>query len=120
MGVDRQPDCITGLVLRTKDVELTAAVVVACRILGRLFPTVPMTVTTDRIVAGTEEWAEEATHALVSNINSMYVPWSDLDYNKLRRTLHVPFEGEPVNLRPRDHNQATPEQAATRMLELVI
>ena len=31
MGVDRQPECIAGIVVRTKSIELTAAVLVACR-----------------------------------------------------------------------------------------
>ena len=34
MGVDRQPGCITGMVVRTRNADLTAAVVVACRVLG--------------------------------------------------------------------------------------
>ena len=36
VGVGRQPECIAGMAVRTKSVELTAAVVVACRTLGRL------------------------------------------------------------------------------------
>ena len=38
MGVDRQPECITGMVVRTRGVELTAAAAVACQLLGRFFP----------------------------------------------------------------------------------
>jgi hypothetical protein len=57
MGVDRQPECITGIVIRTKSIELTVAVLVACRILGRLFPgDVPVDITADRIPIGEEPW----------------------------------------------------------------
>ena len=38
MGVGRQPECITGMVVRTWGVELIAAMVVACQLLGRFFP----------------------------------------------------------------------------------
>ena len=41
MGVDRQPGCITGMAVRTRNVDVTAAVVVACRVLGRFFPATP-------------------------------------------------------------------------------
>jgi hypothetical protein len=57
MGVDRQPERITGIVIRTKSIELTVAVLVACRILGRLFPgDVPVDITADRIPIGEEPW----------------------------------------------------------------
>jgi len=36
-GVDRQPECITSIVVRTKDAALTAAVVTVCRVLGKAF-----------------------------------------------------------------------------------
>ena len=55
MGVDRQPKRITGMVARTRGVELTAAVVVACQLLGRLFPgEAPVDVATDRVDIGEE------------------------------------------------------------------
>ncbi len=67
MGVDRQPECITGIVIRTKSIELTAAVLVACRILGRLFPgDVPVDITADRIPIGEEPW--EKGHAAGTDV----------------------------------------------------
>ena len=38
MGVGRQPGCITGVVVRPRNVDLTVAVAVACRVLGMLLP----------------------------------------------------------------------------------
>ena len=62
MGADRQPECITGMVVRTKSVELTAAAVVACRILGRFFPgDVPVDMAADRIAIGEQPWVKGAT-----------------------------------------------------------
>ena len=67
MGVDRQPECITGIVIRTKSIELTAAVLVACRILGRLFPgDVPVDITADRIPIGEEPWERDTLQELMS------------------------------------------------------
>ena len=79
MGVDRQPECITGIVIRTKSIELTAAVLVACRILGRLFPgDVPVDITADRIPIGEEPWERDTLQELMSHLSSMWVPWGDL------------------------------------------
>ena len=36
--MDKQPNCITNIVVRTEHPALTAAVVTACRILGMTFP----------------------------------------------------------------------------------
>ena len=75
MGVGRQPECITGMVVRTKSVELTAAVVVACRILGRFFPgNVPVDMTAGCIDIGEQPRVKDATQALVSHISSRRVP----------------------------------------------
>ncbi len=61
MGVGRQPECITSVVVRTKSVELTAAVLVACQILGRFFPgCVPVDMTTDHIPIGEAIWEKRA------------------------------------------------------------
>ena len=74
----RQPEYITGMVVRAKSVELTAAVVVACRILGRFFPgDVPVGMTADRVSTGEQPWAKDAAQELVSHISSMWVPWGD-------------------------------------------
>ena len=75
MGVGRQPECITGMVVRTRGVELTAAVVVACQPLGRFFPgEAPVDVTTGRTVIGEEPWGQDTMQELVSHISSMWVP----------------------------------------------
>ena len=79
MGVDRQPECITGMAVRTRGVELTAAVVVSCQLLGRLFPCeAPVDVTADRVVIGKEPCEQDTMQALVSHISSMWVPWGDV------------------------------------------
>ena len=79
MGVGRQHECITGTVARTRGVELTAAVAVACRLLGQFFPgEAPVDVTTDRIVIGEEPWEQGTMQELVSHISSMWVPWGDV------------------------------------------
>ena len=60
MGVDRQPKCITSIVIRTKSIEFTAAVLVACRILRRFFPgDVPVDMTADRVPIGEETWEKD-------------------------------------------------------------
>jgi len=124
MGVDRQPDCITGLVLRTKDVQLTAAVVVACRILGTLFPgAVPVNASSDRILAGEEEFAQAALHELTASLGSMFVPWGDVCGKKmLWDTMRHCFSRVPAAMGTPGHatpEQATPAQQAARFLELV-
>jgi hypothetical protein len=118
MGVDKQPECITGMVLRTKSIPLTAAVVVACRILGRFFPgDVPVDVTSDRIVIGDEPWARDTLQELMSNISSMWVPWGDVVASSLWDALARAFAGEPpIWLSP----PQDPEQAAMRVLEMVV
>ena len=69
MGVDRQPECITSIVIRTKSIELTAAVLVACRILGRLFPgDVPVDITADRIPIGEEPWEKGKGHVAGTDV----------------------------------------------------
>ena len=79
MGVDRQPECITGIAIRTKSIELTAAVLVACRILGRLSPgDVPVDITADRVPIGEEPWERDALQELMSHLSSTRVPWGDL------------------------------------------
>ena len=75
MGVGRQPECTTGMVVRTRGVGLAAAVVVACRLLGRFFPgDAPVGVTTDRTVIGEEPWEQGTMQELRSRIGSVWVP----------------------------------------------
>ena len=79
MGVDRQPACITGMVVRTRGVELTADVAVACRLLGRFFPgEAPVDVTADRTGIGEEPSEHDTMQELVSHISSTWVPWGDV------------------------------------------
>ena len=75
-GIDKQPECITGIVVRTRHRGLTAAVVTACRILGLSFPGGNAEVMTDLIEADdVADWAEEAVAGLKARINSMWMPW---------------------------------------------
>jgi len=123
MGVDRQPDCITGLVLRTKDVQLTAAAVVACRILGRLFPgQVPINASSDRMLAGEEEWAQHALQELIVYLDCMSVPWVDVtDKRTFWQTVQGCFSRDPAVLHnPATGEHATPEEQATRFLDMVV
>ena len=69
----RQPGCITGLVARTRNVDLAAAVVVACRALGRFFPGTAPDVTMDRIAIGEQPWERDAMQELASRIRNMWV-----------------------------------------------
>ena len=72
MGVGRQPECITGMVVRTRGVELTDAVGVACQLLGRLFPgDARVDVTTDGTVVGEEPWVQDTMRELVLHISSV-------------------------------------------------
>ena len=93
VGVGRQPECITGIVIRTKSIELTAAVLVACRILGRLFPgDVPVDITADRVPIGEELWERDTLQELMSHLSSMWVPWGDITsrnniWDRLKRDL---------------------------------
>ena len=58
---------------------MTAAVAVACRLLGRFFPgEAPVDVTADRFVIGEEPWEQDTMQELVSHISSMWVPWGDV------------------------------------------
>ena len=76
MGVGRQPECITGMVVRARSVDLTAAVAVACRVLGRFFPgDAPAGGTTGRVVIGEQPWEKDTMQELASHISSMWVPW---------------------------------------------
>ena len=73
-GVDRQPDCITGMVVRTKDPALTAAVATACRILGLNFPgNVPCEVVAELIESDSQE--ASILHDLLARIGLMWLPW---------------------------------------------
>ena len=57
MGIDRPPNCLTGMVVRTKNHEMTAAVATACRILSFNFPgKVFVEITAGRIAIGEELW----------------------------------------------------------------
>ena len=123
MGADRQPECITSMVVRTKSVELTAAVVVACRILGRFFPgDVPVDMTADRVSTGEQPWATDATQELVSHISSMWVPWGDVAGScaKTWGRLADTFAGEPPVWLPPPRDPATADQTAVRVLEMVV
>ena len=121
MGVDRQPECITGMVVRTKSVELTAAVCVACRILGRFFPgDVPVDVTADRIAIGEEPWEKDAMQALVSHISSMWVPWGDVLRDNTWDRLADTFRGQPPVWLALPPDQATADRTAIRVLEMVV
>ena len=58
---------------------MTAAVALACRLLGRFFPgDAPVDATTDRVVIGEEPWEQDTMQELVSRISSMWVPWGDV------------------------------------------
>jgi hypothetical protein len=122
MGVDRQPECITGIVVRTKSVELTAAVVVACRILGRFFPgDVPVDMTADRIAIGEEPWEKDTLQELVSHMSSMWVPWDVAgSCANMWDRLAASFAGQPPVWRPPPQDPATADQTATRVLEMVV
>ena len=109
MGVDRQPECITGIVIRTKSIELTAVVLVACRILGRLFPgDVPVDITADRIPIGEEPWERDTLQELMSHLSSMWVPWGDItSCSSIWDRLADTFAREPPSLvapTPRPHH----------------
>ena len=58
---------------------MSAAVVVACQLLGRFFPgEAPVDVTTDRVAIGKEPWEQDTMQELTSHISSMWVPWGDV------------------------------------------
>jgi len=123
MGVDRQPECITGMVVRTRGVELTAAAAVACQLLGRFFPgEAPVHVTTDRIEIGEEPWEQDTMQELVSHISSMWVPWGDVArcrngvWDKLWATLGA----AGLTLPTVAETPATADQPAVRVLEMVL
>ena len=125
MGVDRQPECITDMVVRTRGVELSAAVVVACQLLGRLFPgEAPVSVTADRSVIGEEPWEQGTTQELVSHISSMWVPWGDVARPcnvALDHILGTFARGAQVGLTlPMAENPATAGQTTVRVLEMVV
>ena len=70
MGVGRQPECITGMVVSTKSAELTDAVV---------FPSdVPAGMTVYHIAIGEQPWVKGAMQEPASHISSMWVPWGDV------------------------------------------
>jgi hypothetical protein len=76
-GVDRQPECITGMVVRTNDPALTAAVATACRILSLNFSDdMAVEVTSERIVA--EAAMQPALEDLLTRIGNMWVPWAEM------------------------------------------
>ena len=118
-GVDRQPSCITSMVVRTNDPALTAAVATACRILGLSFPgNKPVEVTEDRIDADAE--MQTTLEDLLSRIGNMWVPWADLatqPNQMLDRLLHQ-FWSAPLVWQPGGPAQPT-ESIAPRVLELV-
>ena len=72
-GVDRQPSCITRMVVMTNDPALTAAVATACRILGLNFPNKrPVEMTEYRIDAEAER--QTTLEDLLSRIGNMWQP----------------------------------------------
>ena len=118
--MDRQPGCITGLVVRTRNVDLTAAVVVACRVLGRFFPGAAPGVTMDRIAIGEQPWERDAMQELVSRIRNMWVAWGEVagpddSWGRLADTF---AGGRQVTLRAPD-DPAVAAQAAARFLDMV-
>lgn len=119
-GVDRQPQCILGLVVRCRDPGLTAAVATTCRILGLNFPgNSPVQVTTDLIATPEEPWAQGVLTNLQGRMSSMWVPWSNYvaqPHRMLDALMAVVANTEPPNF------QAVPDVAAAalRVLDVVV
>ena len=76
IGIDRQPNSITGLVVRTNDPYLTAVFATACRLLGLHFPgNIPVEVTEERIDADPE--TQPVVEDLLARFSNMWVPWAE-------------------------------------------
>lgn len=77
-GVDKQPDCIMGIVVRTRDPGVTAALATTCRLLSMTFPRwCPVEVTSDLIELGSDEaWAKEAYIDLQDRLRVMWAHWA--------------------------------------------
>jgi hypothetical protein len=122
MGIDRQPNCLTGMVVRTKNHEMTAAVATACRILSFNFPgKVPVEITADRIAIGEELWEIGALNDLVARTSSMWVSWADHTAQPHRMLgeimLTLERSGPPTRPVP-PQPPADPDQTAARVLQL--
>ena len=93
-GVDRQPDCITSLVVRTKDPALTAAVVTVCRVLGMTFnKAVPWDLKPGRIDAGDFPTALEDLH---DRLDAMWEPWNEFEPHHAKTNLLGSLQGSPA------------------------
>ena len=124
MGIDRQPNCLTGMMVRTKNHEMTATVATACRILSFNFPgKVPVEITADRIVIGEEPWEVVALNDLVARISSMWVPWGNHTalphrmLDEIMLTLDARRADPPTRPVP-PQPPADPDQTAARVLQL--
>ena len=91
-GVDRQPQCITSFVVRTKVPALTAAVVTVCRILGGSFDN------RNGPLAAVEGWSLDARQldpgdflaesaALLDLLEAMWAQWAHLSPEDARANL---------------------------------
>ena len=120
MGIDRQPNCLTAMVVRTKNHEMTAAVATACRILSLTFPgKVPVEITADRIAIGEELWEMGALNDLVARISSMWIKWADQTSRPHRMLDEIMMTLErsgPPTVPPQP--AADPDQTAARVHQL--
>jgi len=120
MGIDRQPNGLTGMVVRTKNHEMTAAVATACRSLSFNFPgKVPVEITADRIAIGEELWEIGALNDLVARTSSMWVKWADhtaQPHRMLDEIMMTLERSGPPTVPPQP--AADPDQTAARVLQL--
>ena len=101
-AIDRQPQCITVMVVRTTDLALTAAVATACRSLGLSNNMQQLEVTEERIDADPEMQPE--LEDLLTRLGDMLVPWAEFEEHPANMVL-----GHLINhfrqIRPRSESR---------------